>query len=107
LLRDYGFDVEELPFETDGCLPTQTDPKMAWAQKNLADTPTEINRADRQALMRVPGIGAKGAESILRARRQNKIRNLSDLHKLGILAERASPYLLLDGRRPSFQPHLF
>jgi predicted DNA-binding helix-hairpin-helix protein len=107
LLRDYGFDLEELPFEPDGKLPVQTDPKLAWAQRNIAESPVEINRADRQVLMRVPGIGAKGAEAILQARRQNKIRDISALRKLGILAERASPFLLFDGRRPSFQPSLF
>ncbi len=107
LLRDYGFDLEELPFEPDGKLPVQTDPKLAWARQNIAESPIEINRADRQVLMRVPGIGAKGAEAILQARRQNKIRDISALRKLGILAERASPFLLFDGRRPSYQPSLF
>lgn len=107
LLRDYGFDVEELPFETDGRLPVQIDPKLAWAQKNLSETPIEVNRAERQTLMRVPGIGAKGAEAILQARRQARIRDVSMLKKLGVLAERAAPFLLFDGRRPSFQPALF
>ena len=107
LLRDYGFDLEELPFEADGRLPVQTDPKLAWALRNISEAPIEINRAERQMLMRVPGIGAKGAEAILRARRQNKIRDISVLRKLGILSERASPFLLFDGRRPSYQPALF
>jgi len=107
LLRDYGFDLEELPFEGDGKLPTHTDPKLAWARRNISETPIEINRADRLELMRIPGIGAKGAEIILRARRQNKIRDVSALKKLGILVERASPFLLFDGRRPSYQPSLF
>jgi predicted DNA-binding helix-hairpin-helix protein len=107
LLRDYGFGVEELPFEADGHLPVQTDPKLAWAQKNLSENPVEINRADRQVLMRVPGIGAKGAESILRARRQSRLHDISVLKKLGVLAERAAPYLLFDGRQASYQPVLF
>ena len=107
LLRDYGFDLEELPFETDGGLPVQTDPKLAWAQKNLSENPVEINQADRQALIRVPGIGVKGAEAILRARRQTKIRDISALKKLGLLAERAAPFLLFDGRQTAYQPSLF
>ncbi len=107
LLRDYGFDVEELPFETDGRLPVQTDPKLAWAQKNLSETPIEVNRAERQVLMRVPGIGAKGADAILQARRQSNIRDVTMLKKLGILADRAAPFLLFDGRRPAYQPVLF
>jgi predicted DNA-binding helix-hairpin-helix protein len=107
LLRDYGFGLEELPFERDGSLPLRTDPKLAWAQQNMVDTPIEINRAERQQLLRVPGIGMKGVETILQARRQNKIRDVSDLRKLGILAERATPFLLFDGRRPAFQLALF
>lgn len=107
LLRDYGFDLEELPFESDGRLPTQADPKLAWAQKNLAESPVEVNRAEFQTLIRVPGIGVKGAQAILRARRQTKIQDLSALKKMGLLAERAAPYLLFDGHRASYQPILF
>jgi predicted DNA-binding helix-hairpin-helix protein len=107
LLRDYGFNIEELPFEANGRLPVQNDPKLAWAQRNISETPIEINRADRQVLIRVPGIGAKGADAILQARKQDKIRDISILRKLGILTERASPFLLFDGRRPSYQPTLF
>jgi predicted DNA-binding helix-hairpin-helix protein len=55
LLRDYGFDLEELPFSDDGNLPLPTDPKLAWAQKNLSERPLEINRADKRELMRIPG----------------------------------------------------
>jgi predicted DNA-binding helix-hairpin-helix protein len=107
LLRDYGFEVEELPFEADGRLPVQTDPKLAWARKNLTGQPVEVNRAERQQLLRIPGIGPKGAEVILRARRQGRIREVSALKKMGILAERAAPFLLLDGKRAAFQPALF
>jgi len=106
LLRDYGFDLEELPFGADGRLPIQTDPKLAWAQQNLSESPIEINRADRRTLMRVPGIGAKGAEAILRARRQTTLRDVSSLRKLGVQSERAAPFLLFDGKRISYQMFL-
>jgi predicted DNA-binding helix-hairpin-helix protein len=106
LLRDYGFGLEEMPFETDGNLPMQSDPKLAWARHNLAEKPIEINRAERQELLRIPGIGPKGAEAILHARHQGNLRDLSALKKLGVLTERAAPFLLLDGRRPAFQPAL-
>lgn len=107
LLRDYGFDLEELPFASDGNLPLPTDPKLAWARTNLADRPLEINRADRRELLRVPGIGPRGAEAILRARRAGKLHDASALKALGIVAERAAPYLLLDGRRAAAQLPLF
>ncbi len=107
LLRDYSFDLEDLPFESNGFLPIKTDPKLAWARINLAETPVEINRADRHELLRIPGIGLKGAEAILRARRSQKLTDLSALKKLGIAAERAAPFLLLNGKRASHQLALF
>ncbi|HNH25406.1 MAG TPA: helix-hairpin-helix domain-containing protein, partial [Anaerolineales bacterium] len=78
-----------------------------WAQMNLTHTPVEVNRADRRELMRVPGIGQKGADAILSARRLNKLRDISALKKLGIIAERAAPYVLLDGKRLASQLALF
>jgi predicted DNA-binding helix-hairpin-helix protein len=107
LLRDYGFELEELPFEPDGRLPIQVDPKLAWAKKNLTGQPVEINRADRHQLLRIPGLGPKSVEAILRIRHQTRIREISELRKMGILADRAAPFLLLDGRKPVFQPALF
>jgi predicted DNA-binding helix-hairpin-helix protein len=107
LLRDYGFDLEELPFSDDGNLPLPTDPKLAWAQKNLSERPLEINRADKRELMRIPGIGPKGAEAILRARRGGRLRELSNLRKLGIAVQRAAPFVLVDGRRSPVQIPMF
>ena len=107
LLKDYGFELEELPFEADGSLPVQSDPKLAWAQRNLVEQPIEINRADRHMLLRIPGIGQRGAETILRVRRQARINDITSLNKLGIITERAAPFLLFDGRRATYQPVLF
>lgn len=107
LLRDYGFDLEELPFSPEGSLPLPADPKLAWAQVNLAEKPLEINRAGRRELLRIPGIGPKGAQAILQARRHATLRELSSLKKLGIAAERAAPFVLLDGKRAAYQGRLF
>jgi len=107
LLRDYGFDLEEMPFAQDGNLPLPTDPKLAWAQTNLTDRPLEINRAEKRDLLRIPGIGLKGADAILSARRMSRLRDLTSLRKLGIVVERAAPFLLLDGRRPASQLAMF
>ena len=107
LLRDYGFGLEELPFASTGNLPLDVDPKVAWAQTNLAESPVEINRADRQTLLRVPGIGPKGVEAVLAARRRGKLRDLRDLRALGIITKRAAPYILLDGKQPARQLALF
>jgi predicted DNA-binding helix-hairpin-helix protein len=107
LLRDYGFDLEELPFAGDGNLPLGTDPKLAWARVNLSEAPIEINRAERNELLRIPGVGPKTAQAILAARRVNKIRGLNDLRSLGIPVEKAAPFLLLDGHRTPVQLPLF
>lgn len=103
LLRDYHFRLSDLAFDADGNLPLDVDPKAAWAQRHLAERPVEINRAGREELLRIPGIGPKGAEAILKARRQGALRDLADLRKIGVIPERAAPYILLAGRRPAYQ----
>ena len=107
LLRDYGFTVEELPFDAGGNLPLENDPKLAWARLHLVHSPVEVNTADRRTLLRVPGIGPKGVEKLLRERRRGRLHDLSDLRKLGIIAGRSAPYILLDGRRPPHQLSLW
>lgn len=106
LLRDYGFILEDLPFNGIQNLPLDTDPKLAWAQANLTE-PIEINRADRHALLRVPGIGPRIADAILKARREGKLRDINSLAKMGTYAKRAAPFILLDGKRPAFQMSLW
>ena len=103
LLRDYGFTVEELPFGPGGNLPLESDPKLAWANRHLSHTPIELNTAGRRDLLRVPGIGPKGADKVLRERRRGRLRDLADLRKLGISPKRAAPFILLSGRRPPRQ----
>lgn len=107
LIRDYGFDLEDLPFAGDSNLPLDSDPKLAWARINLSERPVEINRAEKRELMRVPGIGPKGAEAILQARRSGRLRELSNLRKLGIAIQRAAPFVLVNGKRSAQQMPLF
>jgi len=107
LLRDYGFNVKDLPFDQQGNLPEKTDPKLAWAQLNLTEKPVEVNLAPKGELMRIPGIGPNSANLILRARRYGIFYDLSDLRKIGINTLRAAPFILLDGKRPSRQLSLW
>ncbi|MCK5430884.1 MAG: radical SAM protein, partial [Anaerolineales bacterium] len=65
LLRDYGFDLEELPLNHGGDLPLNIDPKLAWARQTLTHQPIDINHADKRDLLRIPGIGPKGTQAIL------------------------------------------
>jgi predicted DNA-binding helix-hairpin-helix protein len=108
LLRDYGWSVEDLPFEGVGNLRIDVDPKRAWSDLHLRHAPIELMTADREQLLRVPGIGPVAADAILGARRMAVLTDLSQLRKLGIRApEQAADYILLNGRRPSTQLALF
>jgi predicted DNA-binding helix-hairpin-helix protein len=103
LLRYYGFSVEELPFDTSGQLDRTADPKARWAEAHPDCFPVEINRAALPDLLRVPGIGPRSARAIITARRKGALRDMGDLRRLGAHVGRASPYLLLAGRRPPHQ----
>ena len=108
LLRDYGWEVEDLPFDAATNLPLHHDPKLLWAQTNLSETPVELNHADRAQLLRVPGIGPVAADAILAARRHGALRELAHLRRLGVRdVGRAAPYILLAGTRPPQQMSLF
>ena len=103
LLRKYGFTFEELVFDEDGNLPRQADPKMMWATAHPERFPIEVNRASREELLRIPGIGPRAAARIVRLRKRGKFRELSDLRRVGAIPQRAAPFVLLDGRRPPYQ----
>ena len=108
LLRDYRWDVEDLPFLQGGNLRLDVDPKQAWADLHLVEQPVEIMKAERDQLLRVPGIGPVGAEAIIRSRRRGQLSELSHLRQIGIRApQRLANYVLLDGKRPIRQTRLF
>ena len=108
LLRDYAWDVEELPFLRDGNLRKDLDPKQAWADEHLVHDPIEIMRAERQQLLRIPGVGPVGADAIIRARRRGALRELIHLKQIGIRApQKMAKYVLLDGKQPVRQLNLF
>jgi predicted DNA-binding helix-hairpin-helix protein len=108
LLRDYGWQVEDLPFQPDANLPLDVDPKRLWADANLRHAPIEINQASRAQLLRIPGIGPAAADAILAGRRQAALQELSHLTAVGVRdPHRAAPYILLNGRRPAQQMSLF
>jgi putative DNA modification/repair radical SAM protein len=97
LLRFYGFRVEEILDEKNPNLSTELDPKAGWALRNLHLFPVEINTADRQVLLRVPGLGIRTVEKILSARRRRKLSD-EDLKKMRISLKRAKYFLTVRGR---------
>jgi putative DNA modification/repair radical SAM protein len=103
LLRFYGFTFGDLIFDGAGNLPRTADPKMLYAQSHPELFPVEVNRASREELLRVPGIGPRSVDRILSWRRQGALRELSHLGKAGAVANRAASYVLLDGQRPPHQ----
>jgi predicted DNA-binding helix-hairpin-helix protein len=108
LLRDYGWNVEDLPFMSDGNIQLELDPKRAWAELHLRYSPIDVMKANREQLLRIPGIGPVGADAIIKARRQGRLTDLAHLRKLNIKApEQAAPYILLDGQKPLEQMRLF
>lgn len=107
LMRDYGFQWQEIPLDSNGYLKLDHDPKTLWAQEHLSQKPLEINRASPEELVRVPGIGPIGIKAILHARKMHSITDLSMLSGLGIQVRRASRFILINGRKPAIQPTLF
>jgi predicted DNA-binding helix-hairpin-helix protein len=103
LFRRYGFTFEELVFDEGGNLPLEADPKMVWALNHPHFFPVEVNRATREELLRVPGIGPRSARRIIKGRRLGRLRTLKDLQRLGAVAKRAAPFITLGGKRPAFQ----
>lgn len=95
LLRVYGFGYEELPFAHDGNLSLEKDPKQLWAEANPSRFPLSVNRATREELLRVPGIGPTWAARIVQARRAGRLSSLSSLGFSPSLVAKAGRYLTL------------
>ncbi len=102
LLRAYGFRFLDLVFDSMGNLPLEADPKTAWAMLNPQFFPVEINKADFNTLLRVPGIGPVAAERIVRMRRNNRINDIETLKNSGAWTNRAAGWIELNGRAPVF-----
>jgi len=98
LLRHYGFQTDELPYDGVGLLPLHLDPKLAWALAHPERFPVELNSADETQLLRVPGLGPLSIRRILRLRREHRFREPEQLKGLGGAASRALDFVTLDGR---------
>ncbi len=107
LLRQYGFRFEELPFDPDGNLPLDHDPKTEWALRHAEVFPLEVITAPYELLLRVPGVGPKAALTLVQERRRSVIRGVEDLRRIGVDTIRAGHFLALSGRRlaPTLPPH--
>ena len=97
LLRFYGFRADELLDEAHRDFDTRVDPKCSWALAHLEQFPIEVNRADYESLLRVPGIGLTSARRILSARRTGPL-HVDSLKKLGVVMKRAQYFLTASGQ---------
>jgi putative DNA modification/repair radical SAM protein len=102
MLRFYGYSARELESATDpdtGCLPLDIDPKLAWALRQRDSFPVDVNRAPREMLLRVPGLGVKAVDRILSSRRHRRLR-LDDVAKLTRSIAKLRPFLIASDWRP-------
>jgi len=97
LLRYYGFSAGEILSEQSPGLDPLLDPKCHWALRNLHCFPIEINRADLETLLRIPGIGPTGARKIVTARKSGALR-FEDLRKMRIVLRRAAYFITCSGK---------
>jgi len=97
LLRYYGFKAGELLDESQPNFDPELDPKTDWALRNLHFFPVEINRADYETLLRVPGIGVRSAQRIIRARRVRAV-TFENLKQFGVVMKRAQYFITCQGK---------
>jgi putative DNA modification/repair radical SAM protein len=99
LMRFYGFDPQELTTPTEPNLDLKMDPKLAWALRHREFFPVDLNRAPREALLRVPGLGVRNVKRILSIRRFHAIR-LEHLVKLRISLTCCRPFVVVADHNP-------
>ncbi len=102
LMRFYGFKPAEVisAAGSDGMLPLDIDPKLAWALKFRENFPVDVNRAPREQLLRVPGLGTKAVGRILSSRRWRSI-TLADVARLTVSVTKVRPFIVTSDWRPT------
>ena len=102
LMRFYGYTPGEVQqaADADGMLPLDIDPKLAWALKFRERFPVDVNRAPREALLRVPGLGVRAVGAILASRRHRTLR-LEDVARLTVSIAKLRPFLITADWRPT------
>lgn len=98
LMRWYGFTTDELCLDDRGNLPTECDPKAAWAVRHPERFPVEVNEAEPPVLLRVPGLGPKAVRRIVQARREGRIDDVTKLRQLGASPRRCAGFVTLVGK---------
>lgn len=97
LMRFYGFSIEELLNKEHPNLDSDVDPKLSWALRNLHLFPVDVNKADKQMLARIPGLGMKSVYKILGARKYRNL-NWEHLQKIGVALNRAKYFMVCNSK---------
>ncbi|MBM7615073.1 putative DNA modification/repair radical SAM protein [Alkaliphilus hydrothermalis] len=97
LLRFYGFEAGELLDEENPNFDNHFDPKTDWALRNINLFPIEINKAEYEMLLRIPGIGIRSAQRIITARRMAPV-TYDGLKKIGVVMKRAQHFMTCQGK---------
>jgi putative DNA modification/repair radical SAM protein len=97
LIRFYQFRAEEIAGPDQPNLDNELDPKTGWALRNLHLFPVEINRADYEMLLRIPGVGLKSAERVINARKFGRL-GFAELAKLGVVLKRSKYFITCEGK---------
>jgi putative DNA modification/repair radical SAM protein len=102
LMRFYGFAPAEVADAAgaDGMLPLDIDPKLAWALKHRGSFPLDVNRAPRERLLRVPGLGVKAVDRLIASRAHRRLR-LDDVARLTASIAKVRPFIEAEGWRPT------
>ncbi|MDP9046172.1 MAG: putative DNA modification/repair radical SAM protein [Pseudomonadota bacterium] len=96
LMRFYGYAHEEIVGADDGMLALDVDPKLAWALSHRERFPVDLNRAPREMLLRVPGLGVGSVKKLLAARRGRRL-HMDDLARLNVPLKNVLPFVTLPG----------
>lgn len=100
LLRFYGYSVDEITSPEQPNLDLDIDPKLSWALRNRHIFPIDINRAPRELLYRIPGLGVRNAKRITFIRRHHSV-SLNDLKKLRISLKKVLPFIITSDHHPA------
>ncbi|MGV3569819.1 MAG: putative DNA modification/repair radical SAM protein [Ramlibacter sp.] len=104
LMRFYGFEAGEIASpRTGGMLRLEVDPKLAWALAHPEQFPVDLDRAPRELLLRVPGLGVKAVDRLLLARRVRRVR-AEDLQRLHVPVRKVLPFVVVADHRPTRAP---
>ena len=99
LLRFYGFTAPELETDVTGNLDLAIDPKLSWALAHREQFPIDVNTAPRERLLRIPGMGVKSVDAIIRTRRHRRLR-MDDLARMRLSVGKIGPFIVAAGHTP-------